>query len=576
VLTEQNRAIDRSVAYDLLKIYMGQIVAMRYGNLLLVFVIALYFWNPEQSGLVVGWFLVSLIVSLILSLLVALYQRNPYRYTPEEWTLFLAPGTFVIGLVWGSIPFFFIDFSDVNLMMIFAMIAMGQMSSSLYTLSLLRPLYYLQMIGVMFPLVYTLYGEDLFLPFTVGAVVLSILLAWFSAFIHRITKENLIARMELDIQAVELKQAREDAEQANRAKTSFLAAASHDLAQPLQAMALYAETLHHRLNDPKNIEIIESLRGSQAAMSGVMHSLLDISKLDAGIIESNIVTVNLKSMLDRLEREFQIVAKKKGIRIRNRVGAMHVRSDLVLLERMIRNLISNAIRYTDSGSILLATRMRQGEVVFEVWDSGRGIPDAQINHIFLEFHQVEPNSGGHSKGLGLGLAIVRRLVLLLPGHQIHVSSRFGSGSRFSLTMPLGDRDTCAVYAFEGKGLSFAGLKVLLVEDNQLARGAMAVLMEEWGCIVVQADSASAACSFVARGEIPDLMIVDYHLGDGDTGVQLTHRVREMVSAQLPVLVVTAESLTETLRDIHDAGLLLLHKPILPAKLKLFLKQCYAG
>lgn len=573
-MTKQNSAIDRGVAYGLLQVYMGQIVPMRYGNLLIVFVISLYFWNPEQSGVVIGWFLVSLIVSLILSLLVVLYRRNPYRYSPEAWMWFLAPGTFIIGLVWGAIPLLFIDFSDVNLMMIFAMIAMGQMSSSLYTLSLLKPLYYLQMIGVMFPLIYSFYGEDLFLPFIVGAVVLSIILAWFSHFIHRITKENLMARMELDMQAVALKQAREDAEQANRAKTSFLAAASHDLAQPLQAMALYAETLHHRLKEPKNIEIIDSLSSSHAAMSGVMHSLLDISKLDAGIIEANIVTVNLNSMVGRLQREFQIVADKKGIRIRNRVDVIYVRSDLVLLERIIRNLMSNAIRYTDSGSILLATRMRQGEAVFEVWDSGRGIPDEQINHIFLEFHQVTPGNSNHSKGLGLGLAIVRRLLLLLPGHHINVCSRVRSGSRFSLTMPLGDRDACAVYAFEGKEASLAGLKVLLVEDHAAARDALALLMEEWGCVVIQVENASAAGSYVVRGGLPDLMIVDYHLGDGETGVQVIKRMREMLSAQIPALVVTGESLTETLRDIQDAGVLLLHKPILPAKLKLFLKQCY--
>jgi len=278
-------------------------------------------------------------------------------------------------------------------------------------------------------------------------------------------------------------------------------------------------------------------------------------------------------MLDRLQSEFQIIAAKKGIRIRNRVGAMHVRSDLVLLERMIRNLISNAIRYTDVGSILLATRMRQGAVVLEVWDSGRGIPDAQINHIFLEFHQVEPNNGGHSKGLGLGLSIVRRLVLLLPGHHIDVCSRVGSGSRFTLTLPLAGRDASATHAFEGGKSSFEGLKVLLVEDNAAARDAMARLMEEWGCLVVQAESALAAYSFIDQGELPDLLIVDYHLGDGDTGVQVIKRVREMVSVKLPALVVTGESLTEPLRDIQDAGVLLLHKPILPAKLKLFLKQC---
>ncbi|MDQ7004078.1 MAG: hybrid sensor histidine kinase/response regulator [Ghiorsea sp.] len=575
-MIQENDNIEQKVSCAMLRIYMDQIMFMRFGNLLSVSVIAAFLWTPEKSALVTGWLIVSLMVSLVLTVVVTLYRYNPYRYSPRKWAWLLSPGSLVIGIAWGSIPLLFIDISNVNNFMIFAIIAMGHLCASLYTLSLLKPLYYLQLFGVMSPLIYAFYGKDVFLPAIMGAGVLSMVLAWFSHHIYKMTKENLRARIEKDMQATELEQAREESERANRLKTSFLASASHDLRQPLQAMALYAETLKHRLKSSENIKTIDALISSHHVMSDIMDSLLDISKLDAGIIETNIETVNLKAMLHYLQHDFQTLAEKKGVQIRSRISNLYVKSDPHQLLRILTNLISNAIRYTDSGGMLLACRMRNEVVVVEVWDSGRGIPDEQLNNIFLEFYQINPGDKGQNRGLGLGLAIVRRLVLLLPDHHIDVTSKQGHGSRFRISLPLAQP---SLVLPEPNGVDhgpFDGLEVLLIDDDSASRDAMATLMEAWGCTVSQSDDAPSAIALVEQGWSPDTIVADYRLGEGRTGVEAVAAVRQHVGVQLPALMVTGESRKEILQDIHGAGLLLLHKPIVPAKLKLFLKQCRRG
>jgi len=270
-----------------------------------------------------------------------------------------------------------------------------------------------------------------------------------------------------------------------------------------------------------------------------------------------------------------MMAQQKELHIRMRVADVYVQSDVMLMKRILRNLISNAVRYTDAGEILVACRRRGGVVVVDVWDTGKGIPANEMEKIFIEFHQLDNPERDQQKGLGLGLAIVQRLTKLLPGHSIELCSRVGQGSRFRLSMPLEEPNPSST-SVEGSMESmnyFHTMQILVIEDNLAVRQAMVSLLQSWACQVMSTSTAAEAIALVEQGYIPQTIIADYRLPDQETGLQAIMKIRETLQQRIPALIVTGESLPETLQDIQRADVLLMHKPIAPAKLKLFLRHC---
>jgi len=393
--------------------------------------------------------------------------------------------------------------------------------------------------------------------------------------LHKHMVEALRLRYEnLDLLGI-AENERNNAYKANAEKTRFLASASHDLRQPMQAMSLYIEVLSQRLKKPANIEVLESLRDSHSSMGRIMDALLDISKLDAGVIEPNLEPIRLNMLIDHLIRDYSLIARKKNIELRVRSTCPDVQSDLVMLERILINLISNAICYTEShGKILVACRCRKGKALVEVWDTGIGIPEDQLEKIFDEFHQLGNPERDRSKGLGLGLSIVNRMVHLLPDHKIEVSSRPGHGSRFRITLPKAEtiEATSAPAGFVLEHESFAGMRVLMLEDDAAILKSAVILMHEWGCEVKPAGSADEALSLVKAGWTPDALIADYRLPGDATGLQSIQEMRALSGKQIPAVIMTGETQEETLQEIADSGIVMLQKPVTPAKLKLFLKQ----
>jgi signal transduction histidine kinase/ActR/RegA family two-component response regulator len=359
---------------------------------------------------------------------------------------------------------------------------------------------------------------------------------------------------------------------ANSAKSRFLAAASHDLRQPMHALGLFVAQL---LAKPQTVEqrrLVDRIHASSQAMNALLDSLLDISRLDAGAVTPQAIDFPLDRLFARMRAEFEPLAQEKGLELRIASTSVWLRSDPVLLGRIVQNLISNAVRYTPRGGVLVGCRRRGAAVRIDVIDSGPGIPEEEREHVFREFYQLANPEHDRSKGLGLGLAIVERLARLLD-HRVEIASRAGRGSRFCLTVTRGA--PCSTAA-PPEGIETGiprGTLVSLIDDDALAREAMRGLMSSWGCEVVAAASAAeAALKLAAYRRMPDLIVSDFRLAGGGTGLQAIAQLRSAFGAQIPACLVTGDTSTDVLREIECAGLHALTKPVAPLRLRALVSQ----
>ncbi|HKY38972.1 MAG TPA: ATP-binding protein [Polyangiaceae bacterium] len=370
---------------------------------------------------------------------------------------------------------------------------------------------------------------------------------------------------------------RDRAEQANLAKSKFLAAASHDLRQPLHAMTLLAGALCGRLKDPRDEQTLVSLSDSLEAMRKLFNALLDISRLDAGIVEPRNQNVRLGSILERLDAELQLTARAKRLEWRCPPTPLVVRTDPVLLETMLRNLLGNAVRYTERGHVAISCETSNGDARISIEDTGPGIPAEQQPKVFREFYQLHNPERDSEKGLGLGLAIVDRLARLL-GHRVELCSAPGEGSRFSVVMPLAPEGAAAEEGRPKEHESaptseLSGLKVLVIDDQQAGRESMRALLQHWGCEVRLADSEDSALEAVRAGRyLPELLIADYRLREGRTGAMAIARLRAELGRELPALVVTGDTSPERLREARSSGAELMHKPVPLGRLAAYLRS----
>ncbi len=371
--------------------------------------------------------------------------------------------------------------------------------------------------------------------------------------------------------------ARREAEVANRAKTQFFAAASHDLRQPLHAMGLFAEALRQRSHDAEASRLVNSINESVDALEGLFSELLDITRIDAGGVEVRPADFAVGDLFRKLRLHFEPSAFEKGLALRFRSEHHHAHADPLLVERIVRNLVSNAIRYTRDGGVLVACRRRGDRLRLQVWDTGPGIGVEERQRIFEEFYQVphrNPPTAEQKKGLGLGLAIVKRLADLIAA-PLGLQSVPGRGSVFTLELPAGKPPPAPAKASPPNlpaGLTLAGrLIVVVVEDEPAVRAGLEVLLEGWGARVESFDSFAASRQWAGEGGAgtpqPDLLIVDYRLEGGRTGVEAIAALRAAFGSKLPAIMVTGSTMTghDAEAERHDFHLLV--KPVLPARLR---------
>ncbi len=367
-----------------------------------------------------------------------------------------------------------------------------------------------------------------------------------------------------------LRRAHREAMDAVRAKSQFLAAASHDLRQPLHAMALFITALARRVKDPEGIEIVESLRVAVDSMRAMFQALVDVSKLDAGAMTPAVKDFPAADLLAKLRTDFAAQCEAKGIRLRVMPCRAMLRTDPVLLESMLRNLVHNAVKFTADGKVLVGCRRRGRAIRIDVIDTGGGIAADQLDSIFDEFRRLQPGRKTGTEGLGLGLAIVRRLSRLLD-LPVTVDSAVGRGTRFSIMVPMSDAVPAAApdeVKRPATGASLHGARILAVDDDEMVRGAVARILSDWGCTVETAGSPAEALARIdLDGFRPNILLVDYNLGTPMDGLALAETIGQHLPAPVPAILVTGATDTDAIRRFEASGHAWLAKPVESAQLR---------
>ncbi len=339
--------------------------------------------------------------------------------------------------------------------------------------------------------------------------------------------------------------------------------------QPLHALGLFVQALAETPLTARERQVIGNIRRSVDVMEELFNALLDISRLDAGVVQPKIATVPLSSVFERLRFEYTQIARQKRLQLVVKKTSVFVKTDPSLLARLIRNLLSNALRYTQSGRVVLGCRRCGTSIRIEVWDTGIGIPADRRQEIFREFHQLDNPERDRRKGLGLGLAIVERLAKLLD-YPVAVRSVEGRGSVFAITLPRGASEDHRPVdsAPEAAAFDLADTLILVIDDETAVQEGMAALLRKWQCDVLTAGSGEEMKAKLAEVQrLPDLIVSDFRLRGAENGIQVVEMLRNEFNVEIPALLVTGDTAPDRLRDAEACGLPILHKPLNPARLR---------
>ena len=371
-----------------------------------------------------------------------------------------------------------------------------------------------------------------------------------------------------------LQNAKFDAERANKAKSVFLASASHDLRQPLNAMQMYIAALQSKVKDKEILRIIEDINSVSISTARLLNALLDVSELEVGAIKPRHEIFSVNNILISIFQSFLPLAKDKELDFRIVPSSLYVRSDPALLERILGNFMSNAIRYTNKGSVLIGCRKRGDKVSVEVWDTGCGISDDQMSLIYEDFYQIENKERDRGKGLGLGLALAKRLADSLE-HTIDSKSSLGSGSCFSVSVDLAenkaDKNQSEIFM---NIMNLSGINILLVEDDIDVLKATKQLLESWGCKVKTARNKDEVMNLIKENPYnnPDIILADNRLPGDSSGIDITYLIQEKLQASIPCVIMTGDVERNHVQSIIDQGFPVLLKPIQPAKFRAMLSH----
>ena len=581
------------VQAELIRTLYGRVPNTHISFIVISTVFVALMWNGTQHRNLVLW-LIALYLGIVGRLVLswAFVRRKPNDEAMSIWGVMAAFFSLYQGLVWGATAPLFIPSGDIVSFVTVTAVLLGLANASGIVLAPYLPSLVLFVFPVMglFISVLLMQGGELAWSVTVFALLTLVSMTNHARVIHRSLSDSLHLQFEnaelrrkeeeraqlLESMVKELKlreqaldRARRVAEQANMAKTRFLAAASHDLRQPMHALGLSFTTLAEKVTASDVAPLVTQIEKAIEAINSMLNALLDISKLDADVVIPNKGAVSMHELLSSLNSEYQAFAKQSGNRLQIRDSHAWVESDTSMLQRILRNLLSNALRYTTKGRVLVATRRRGNKLRIEVHDTGIGIPEDRFDDIFVEFQQLGNPQRDRSQGLGLGLAIVKRLAMLL-GHSIELRSKPGHGSCFTVSVPLLQKQP-PVTDTRSKtrqmlGNELLGCCVLLLDDDIAVRESMQSLLEHWGCSVYLAASIEQAES-LSRSHTPDILIADYRLPGSLTGLDAVVHLRNYLGNELQALIITGDTAPQRLREAQDSGLPLLHKPVQPAKLR---------
>lgn len=479
----------------------------------------------------------------------------------------------ITGAIWGSIGFlFFPAESREHQMLTFVWLwALGAMiSASTITLKLI---FHIVILLIMLPLAISsaLFADNFHLLMSAATIVYTFGLLFIYHVNHNTFIEAICLRFKnLDL-IEQLQYKNREAAQANLAKSQFLAAASHDLRQPIHAQGLYIAELDDHVDSKQGRRILAGLESSIDALRKLLDSVLDIAKLDANVVTLHIENIPLSSLFEEARNEFTPQFSDKDIEFKIANTSKYVRTDRTLLIQVLRNLLSNALRYTNRGRVLLGCRCHGQTVSIEVWDTGIGIKTSQHESIFDEFFQAGNPNRDRDMGLGLGLAIVRRICQLLDS-KVSMQSTFGNGSVFRVNVPAGLSGS-TIENPTPVTEDINGIKVLLIEDEIHVSVAMQGLLKKWGCSVLNASGADEILEKLSLWpHQPDVIIADYRLRNEETGNMVIEKVRAAVMRYIPAIIVTGDTDPARIKEAFSNGDSVLHKPVAPALLRTRIAQ----
>ena len=539
------------------------------GGLVMQFVVVVlclgvFYLGPERLPELLIWFALS-VALLIWQLGLWAWWRSSQLTSAgwRSWSRRLILVCLADGMRWGLATLFLAAPGAADQQVWVCMIVGGAVCASVASWGSYVRAYYAMLFPAMVP--YIVWAAFLPDPRYWGVAVLGAILT--CALGWRQTRsytEAVRLRFEnLDL-AERLAEQKEVAEQASRAKTQFLAAASHDLRQPLHALGLFVAALGRTRGVVAGQRLTAQITETVDAMGGLLGALLDVSQLDAGTITPERQPVAIGPLLVRLCGEQAAELADRPIRLDWVATGAVADTDPVLLERILRNLIGNAVRHTREGRILVGCRRRGQRVLVQVWDTGPGIDAVNRSRIFEEYFQIGNLERDRTKGLGLGLAITQRLAALLDC-PLELHSEVGRGSMFSISLPRASGGMPVADAPD-EGRTGAG-RVFVIDDEQLVRESMSALLRAWGYDVVAADSGDELMARVDMAHPPDLIICDWRLRGEETATAVIDRVRAAYRAMTPALLITGDTAPERLRDAHQTGHILLHKPVAPGRLR---------
>jgi len=551
----------------LIDLLVAQARRSMYANLAMLTLVGMFIWTTFPGYQVGIW--------IFCGYLIPAFRRILYRliktlfpaldiHTRLERTVGLL--LFFSGVHWGVGAWLFLELTDVNTFTFISAAILGVVSASLSGFSV-RPIIWFIFSGTIFLFVIAKLLALGNWPMAIMSVIylsaLSVLCQELGKRVeHSITQDFRNAEL-----LEEVREAKDTADKANLAKSQFMAAASHDLRQPLHAQGILLETLRSRLNNSDLGDITDKIVQSNASLNTLFNALLEISQLDAGTIKVHPSHQSLSMIIKIILDEFRQIAEKKNISLTYSGPDLTVYSDSVLLTRVLRNLVSNAIKFTEKGEVTIQVERNKNKVRIAVDDTGIGIPVENQSMIFNEYTQLGNKSRDRSKGIGLGLALVRRMCYLLD-HELKVESVLGKGSSFSLIVPLGDTDKIFVDTDEQVANPVTGIDILLIDDEQPILDAMKTMLSDWSCqcrcftTLKQAES-----SLEDNDSLPDIIISDYRLTDDVTGMDAIRRLRSCFGRDIPALLISGDTDPDLLKQAQREDFYLLHKPLKPTKLR---------
>lgn len=534
-------------------------------------------WGEAPPALMAAWIALVVANQGWRGLLARAWRRaHPGPSAMRRWGRYWSAGSTTAGALWGVAAIAMFPESParqaLSIVCLFGVVLGGLNLTAVY-----KPSFYGFVLPALVPLILRVSAEGGPVHLYT-ALVMTVVLAFVLAFGHRLNdvltdalatrhrNADLIAELKTRTRAA--LEARAAAEEANRGKSRLLAAASHDLRQPLHALGLFVAALGRRVRDGELAPLVANVRGALVALEAQFAQLIDLSRLEAGALVPTRERVPLAPLFERLARESAVEARSRGLSLTFARTRLSVVSDPSLLERMLRNLVANGLRYTPSGGVVVGARRRGALVAIEVVDSGIGIAPEHRERVFDEFFQVpgradRPRSGG----MGLGLAIVRRFAALL-GHGLTLRSAPGHGSRFGIVAARAADAPAPRVRRSSAVRTLAGACIAVVDDDPAAVEGMRALFSTWGAEVAGGAHAEAVLAALGEAErYPDLIVADLRLRDDASGLAAIARMRDELGETVPALVVSGDLGAGAAREVRDAGFLLLAKPVVPASLE---------